>query len=602
MVLVVLDTQVKIKILKRHLLNTIFIISLSVLATSCGIEKKLATSGNSEAKSTSKVSVLTEQQQIEFEYLYIEGLKQKTVGNINIAQQNFIACLEIDPNSAAARYELANIYASKGDLNGALSLVNQAIEINPSNKWYKLFAAQVYQQSKDYQKASDIYKSLIQQFPHNVDFYYMDALLLTSAKNYEGALEAYNNLEKQTEYNEQIALARQQLYREAGKHKEAYKEIEQLIATYPSVPEYYGVLADMYKDDGNMEMALKYYNIVLDKDPNNGFVHFSLANYYAQNQQLDKAFAHTKIGFKNPEIEMDTKVQMYLMHASVSDANHLTNEQLEALIKILIDVHPNDARSYGIAADFMMNNDRVTEAREYMYEALENDPNNYRTWEQLVFIDNQLQDWERMQTDSKNAIELFPNQPVIYVLNAVANIQLENYQETLDVLNSGMKYVIDNPKIEAQFFLYIAEASYNLDKKDTAYQYFEKVLALEPDNFMAMNNYAYYLSVNDEQLDKAERLSGMVVQANPDNDTYLDTHAWVLFRKGEFRLAKFYMENAMKNGGSESDVILEHYGDILFKLNDVEGALKAWNESLEKGNTSELLKRKIEQKTYLEEK
>ena len=601
MALVVLDTQVKSKILKKHLFKTLFIFSLSALAVSCNTEKKLVSSNNTTEKIDPKVSILTEQQKIEFEYLYIDGLKQKTVGNINIAQQSFIACLEIDPNSAAARYELANIYASKGDLNGALSLVNQAIEINPENKWYKLFAAQVYQQSKDYQKASDIYKSLIQQFPDNIDFYYMDALLLTSAQNYEGALEAYNKLEAQTEYNEQIALARQQLYREAGKNKEAYKEIENLIATYPEVPEYYGVLADMYKDDGNMEMALKNYNIVLEKDPNNGFVHFSLANYYAENNQLDKAFEHTKIGFENPEIEMDTKIQMYLMHASVSDSSHLSKEQLEELINILIEVHPNDARSYGIAADFMMNNDRVVEARKYMHLSLENNPDNYRTWEQLVFIDNQLQDWEGMQKDSKQAIELFPNQPLIYVLNAVANIQLENYQETLDLLNTGLQYVIDNPKMEAQFFLYIAEASYNLNLKDSAYQYFEKVLALEPDNFMAMNNYAYYLSLNDEQLDKAERLSGMVVQANPDNETYLDTHAWVLFRKGEYRLAKFYMENAIKNGGNESDVILEHYGDILIKLNDVEGAMKAWTKSVEMGNTSEVLKRKIEQKTYLEE-
>ncbi len=571
------------------------------MATSCSTGKKLPSNASKEANSKPKVSILTEKQRTEFEYLYIEGLKQKTVGNINVAQQHFIACLEVDPNSAAARYELANIYASKGDLNGALSLATQAIEINPTNKWYKLFAAQIYQKSQDYQKASELYKSLIDQYPNNLDYYFMDALMLSSAKDYEGALDAYNELEKKTEYSEQIALARQQLYLEAGDQKSAYKEIEQLIKAYPDTPEYYGVLADMYKDNGDMENALKYYNIVLEKDPNNGFVHFSLANYYAQKKQLDKTFIHAKKGFENQDIEMDNKIQMYLMHASANDDSHLNKEQLEALIKVLIKTHPNDARSNGIAADFMINNKRIKEAREYIYESLKNDPNNYGTWEQLLFINNELQDWESMEIDSKNAMDLFPNQPIIYVLNAVAGIQLEKYQETLDQLNSALKYVIDNPKMEAQFYLYIAEASYNLDQKDTAYYYFEKVLSLEPNNFMAMNNYAYYLSLNDEFLDKAERLSSKVVQANPENDTYLDTHAWVLFKQGEYRLAKFYMENAIKYGGETSDVILEHYGDILIKLEDLEGAIKAWNKSLELGNESELLKRKIELKTYLEE-
>lgn len=571
------------------------------MATSCSTGKKLPINSTKEDQFISNVSILTEQQRTEFEYLYIEGLKQKTVGNVNVAQQHFIACLEVDPNSAAARYELANIYASKGDLNGAISLANQAIEINPNNKWYKLFAAQIYQKSKDYQQASKLYKSLIEQHPENLDYYFMDALMLSSAKDYEGALKAYDQLEKKTEYNEQIALARQQLYLEAGDQKSAYKEIEQLIKANPDTPEYYGVLADMYKDNGDMESALKYYNIVLEKDPNNGFVHFSLANYYAQNNQLDKTFIHAKKGFENPDINMDNKIQMYLMHAAAIDSSHLNIDQLETLIKLLIKTHPNDARSYGIAADFMIKNKRIKEAREYIYESLKNDPNNYGTWEQLLFINNELQDWESMEVDSKNAINLFPNQPIVYVLNAVAGIQLEKYQQTLDQLNNGLQYVIDNPKMESQFYLYIAEANYNLDKKDTAYYYFEKVLSIEPNNFMAMNNYAYYLSLNEEYLEKAERLSGKVVQANPENNTYLDTHAWVLFKKGEYRLAKFYMENAIKYGGEESDVILEHYGDILIKLEDVEGAIEAWNKSLELGNESELLKRKIELKTYLEE-
>jgi tetratricopeptide (TPR) repeat protein len=117
---------------------------------------------------------------------------------------------------------------------------------------------------------------------------------------------------------------------------------------------------------------------------------------------------------------------------------------------------------------------------------MEIDPNTYHVWEQLVMIDNQISDWENMKTDSDKAIELFPSQGLMYVLNAVAHIQLKDYENALKTLENGQTYILDNKKLEAQFELYRAEAYYNLENRDKAYASFEKVLELEPENFMAM--------------------------------------------------------------------------------------------------------------------
>ncbi len=428
----------------------------------------------------------------------------------------------------------------------------------------------------------------------------MNALLLTSGEKYDEAIKAYQQIEQKIGFNEQVSLARQQLYRVSGKNKEAYAEIEKLIKFNPSVPEYYGVMADMYKEDGNMAKALEYYNKVLAVDPNNGFVQFSLATYYIQNKDFDKAYEHTKKGFSNPEIEIETKIQLYLMLSTLQGDNKLPDNKIEELVEIIRVAHPNDSRSYNIIADFLIQKNRLHEARLNIVKALEIDPNTYHIWEQLVMIDNQISDWENMKTDSEKAIELFPSQGLMYVLNAVSYIQVKDYEKALKTLENGQTYIIDNKKLEAQFELYRAEAYYNLKNRDKAYASFERVIVLEPDNFMAMNNYAYYLSVQSEQLEKAEILSGQVIKANPDNSTYLDTHAWVLFKKKEYRLAKFYMETALKNGGNENDVIVEHYGDILFMLNDIEGAVSNWKKSVELGNNSEILKKKIEEKRFIE--
>jgi tetratricopeptide (TPR) repeat protein len=102
-------------------------------------------------------------------------------------------------------------------------------------------------------------------------------------------------------------------------------------------------------------------------------------------------------------------------------------------------------------------------------------------------------------------------------------------------------------------------------------------------------------------LDKAERMSGKVIERFPDNSTYLDTYAWVLFKKGNYTLAKFYMEAAIKYGGEDNAVMLEHYGDILFMLNKLEEAKQYWEKAKENGGTSEVLLQKIKEQKYIAE-
>jgi tetratricopeptide (TPR) repeat protein len=566
----------------------------------CSTSKEAAKTENEVADKKKEVVILTEEKRIEFEFYYIEGLKQKMLGNTDAAIQYLNNCLEINPHSAASLYELATIYVSKGDIVSARLLLEQAIEINPENKWYKLLLARIYQGNNQFVKASEIYKELIKNEPDNVEYYYINAMLLNSAGEHNGAIKAYNELEKQIGYNEQIALSRQNIYRESGKNKEAYKEIERLIENFPDVPEYYGVLADMYKEDGEDDKALEYYHKVLDIDPENGFVHFSLATFYIRNGNFDKGYEHAKIGFLHPDVEIETKIQLYIMLAGAPSEMRIDDEKILSLIELIAQAHPGDSRSYSILADFMMHNNRREEARDYIKKALDADPNSYELWEQLIIMDNQLSDFKQMNLNSNEALSMFPSQPLLYVLNAVAKIQLEEYREAIDILETGELYLADNKKLETQFAMYKAEAYYSLNESEKAFSAFERAIEIEPDNFLVLNNYAYYLAVRNEQLDKAERMSNKVIQANPDNPTYLDTHAWVLFKKGEYRLAKFYMDTAMKNGGNESPVIVEHYGDILFKLNDVDKAITYWQKALEMGSESKTIEEKIKEKKYIE--
>jgi tetratricopeptide (TPR) repeat protein len=343
---------VNIKKLTMNKYYLIVFILLSFILFSCGTNKMVGIKKDKSIAKSEKKDSVSEEKRIEFEFLYIEGLKQKMIGNSDNAVQYFNNCLDIDPNSAAVLYELANIHTQKGDFSSAKALLEKAIKINDENKWYKLLLAQIYQNNKQYIEASSIYRDLMKSDPDNLDYYYLNALLLTSGEKYDEAIKAYQQIEQKIGFNEQVSLARQQLYRVSGKNKEAYEEIEKLIKFNPSVPEYYGVMADMYKEDGNMAKALEYYNKVLAVDPNNGFVQFSLATYYIQNKDFEKAYEHTYKGFSNPEIEIETKIQLYLMLSTLPGDNKLSDNKIEELIETIRVAQPNDSRSYNIIADF----------------------------------------------------------------------------------------------------------------------------------------------------------------------------------------------------------------------------------------------------------
>ncbi|MCK3686116.1 tetratricopeptide repeat protein [Maribellus sp. YY47] len=568
---------------------------------SCSGPKKVTEQEVVKAAVNKPVDDLAEEKQKQFEYLFVEALKQKMFGNPQKAIQLLSSCLEIDPNSSAAMFELANIHAVNNDFTSSSLLLEKAISLNPGNKWYKLLLAQVYQQTRKFSEAADLYAELVKKEPENLEYVYMNAALLASAQRYDEAVAAYNKMEKETGVNEQISVAKQQIFVSQGKIDQAFAEIQKLIDYNPDEAKYYGLLADLYHSQGDDENALKYYKKIEEMDPQNGFVHFSLANYYLEKGDALKSFAETKKGFESEAVEVQTKLQLFMMLTNDNSETKLSEEQQNELIGILLDKNGDDALVHTIYAESLLKKEKLPEARVELLKSLDIERNDYMLWERVMFIDNDLQDWNSLYGHTKEIMELFPNQPQGYFFHAIACIQLEKYDETISITDEGIDFVIQNPQLKANFQMLKGDALYKLNKKDEAYRLFDKALELDPENYLLLNNYAYYLSVEGRELDKAERMSGKVVERFPDNSTYLDTHAWVLFKKGEYTLAKFYMESALKNGGEDNPTLLEHYGDILFMLKKLDEAQSYWEKAKNFGGDSEVLLRKIKEQKYFEE-
>ena len=355
----------------------------------------------------------------------------------------------------------------------------------------------------------------------------------------------------------------------------------------------------LYLADSVMDKALENYNKVLQLKADDGFVQFSLSNYYRIAKSFDKAYDHLKTGFSNSSLDLETKVQMYMLLAQAEDHQLTESQQLE-LINILIEKHVDDERPRALLAEYYFGRKLNKEAREQLRLVVEINKGNYSYWERLLFIDNDLLDWKALGEESRKAIKYFPEQPILYILDAVSIIQLGNYKDVFAVLDSAEANAGNNPQVLSQVYTYRAEGYYKLKNFEEAYKWFDKVVEVDPKNYMAMNNYAYYLSLRSVRLDVAERLSNLVIKNNPNNSTYLDTYAWVLFKKRDYQLAKFYMEAALSNSTEDNPVLVEHYGDILFFLNEKGKAVTEWEKSLKMGNKSKVLPEKIKKTAFIE--
>jgi len=254
-------------------------------------------------------------------------------------------------------------------------------------------------------------------------------------------------------------------------------------------------------------------------------------------------------------------------------------DQAYELAEILKKTHPDDPKSHSIYADFLSRDCKYKEARDEFRMVIALDSSKYIIWEQLLIMESELSDFTAMAKESKSAMELFPFQPLPYFFAGIASYQLKDYENAINILEKGVKYVIDNKILYVQFYSTLGDAYNQVNNNEASDGAYEKVLKVDPDNAYVLNNYSYFLSLRNEKLDKAEIMSKRACDLNPGSASNLDTHGWVLYKAGKFEQAKEYLEEALSKSGQNSPVILEHYGDVLYKLGKGDKALEYWQKA-----------------------
>jgi tetratricopeptide (TPR) repeat protein len=543
---------------------------------------------------------LSETSRLEFDKLYFDANKEQILGNMELAANLFSQCIKLDPNNAAAIYELAKIYNFNGNKEKAIELSGKAANIDQKNSWYQLLYADLLFANKQYLAGTEIYQRIIKINPGKIDMYFELAEGYVFANKPEEAIKVYDKVESLIGVNDEGSMQKVKVYTQLKKTDKAIRELNKLILFNPKEPKYLAMLGEIYQNSGQKEKAAGAYAELLKIDPENPYVHLALAHSYFEQKQDAKGLEEYKEAFRNPKLDIDTKMKILLDYYDQSATKPALKEDALSLCQVLIETHPDEAKSYSIYGDFLLRDKKLSEARDAFRKANARDKTKYVIWDRVLILDSDLSDFDSMLSDSKEAIELFPAEPLGYLFNGIAYLQKKNFQPAIDILKEGKDFVVDNKPLLTQFYASLGDALHELKNFAASDSAYEKALELDPKNITVLNNYAYYLSVRKENLQHAEEMSKITVDAEPANNSYLDTYGWILYQKGKYEDAKKWIGKALDNGAGSNGVILEHYGDILFKMGNTEKALEYWNNAKSKGGSSEFLDKKIADKKLYE--
>ncbi|MDR4988688.1 MAG: tetratricopeptide repeat protein [Bacteroidales bacterium] len=582
-------------------INYFWMAVLMAALGACSLSQRHTAGPASPAEQEEKTEVSV-QDQLESTAILIEASRHKMLGNINQAASLYADAIEKDPGNDAAMFELSKIHTRRGDFEKALELAARAARIDPTNPYYQMLLADIYILNDQTDKATEIYVRLAESDPDNYDFQQKLLSVYLYRQEYRKALEVLDHMEHLAGPSEDAGVQKIRLLIALDELEEAIRETEKMIQHFPDETSYYELLGELYAETGRQDRAIALYRKLLEEDSENIMAALFLAEHYLEQQEMDTAISYITMVFQHPRLGVDAKsgIIFSFMFYAEEEQQGVFLKKAQALAQMLVEVHPDEAEAYYVYGDILIRNEEWESARSAYLRGARLDPSNLAVWQQILNLDLRLRDYESMRKHAEMSLEYFFEQPVLFLFNGLASMQLKEYEAAASSLEYGLALTVDNKDLELDFITMLGDAYHYLGAFDESDRYYAKALARDPENATALNNYAYHLSLRKERLDEALAMSEKANRLSPGNPALQDTHGWVNYQMGRYTEAERWIRKAVENDETPSGTVLEHYGDVLYKLGRHEDAMRYWLKAREAEGGSDLLYKKIEEGTLYE--
>jgi len=535
--------------------------------------------------------VLTEKTLRLSEQFFTEGEKHFILEDLARSLAFFEKSLELNPDNAAAHYKIAEIYSLNSDFDNALLHASDAVRLQRKNKYYYLLLAEIYTKRSEYAKATEVYEQLMNEIDGSEQYLFETAALYIYQEKYEEALSCYDKIEEKYGINEQVIYQKQSILIKTGDLDAVIEEGKKLIEAYPGEPQYVANLASKLIANDLYDEALVLLEKTIEIFPDNPVLLNQLAEVYRKSGRTDEAKEIIKLIFDNPKYSLQRKMQVVASYFG-KELSAEDKEYVISLAKKIVEFHPDEPDAYAIFGDVYRNFNLLEEAKNEYLKSLELNPSNLIAWQSILDYELRNNEFDSVIVHSEKAVTYFPNQAILYFYGGTAYLSKNEYKKSVQFLEQGKKMSSTNLQLLSIFNGQLGDAYNGLEEYKKSDEAYEEALDFDPNNDHVLNNYSYFLSLRKDKLELAEKMASKLIENDPENPTYLDTYAWVLYQNEKIEEAKKYIEIAIVQD-EVSGTIFEHYGDILFKLGEIDAAVIQWEKAKELNDTTDLIDKKI---------
>lgn len=601
----ILDKSNQVKNIRFYMGKIIMACGLMVLMGACGASRK-----GSVAETPR-----TPYQQRLYDYYYTEAVKQKILGNQDAAYTLMQYCLELNPKAGEAMYDLGlyAIYMQNDSLGE--QLLERAAALEPDNIWYREMLSSYYLSRSKWGKAQKCLEEMVHLNPKRSDAMMQLVNLYQNDKKYAEAIDVLNRVETLEGKSTQLSMEKYWMYMQLKEKEKAYGELKSLAAEYPNDLSYQVLLASQYQANGETDQAKRIFDEVERKEPDNQALRMALMDY-AQSIKNDSLYkANLNRLLFGPATDEDTRVRVMRDYVSQQAQDSVHDAEVRSVFRKLLAKPQSNAKMWTLYAAFQtLKKDSADSIAVSLNKILELEPDNKMALQELLLTNIRKLNYREIIRLCDKGIRYYPDMLLLYYYKGLSHYQLDEQKQAIEAFEQGVKQDKDpgDDNMVSDMYSILGDMYHEEKLNDKAYAAYDSSLVYREDNLGCLNNYAYFLSLENKDLDKAQEMSYKTVQEEPDNVTYLDTYAWILFQKEKYAEAKVYMDKIVacyekepatkkekENRESINGGVLEHAGDIYYLCGEKEKALELWKEASKLEGTTKLLEQKIKQKKYI---
>ena len=518
----------------------------------------------------------TQQKFIKF---YFEAERYKLLEEYDQAIVEYKNCISIIPEESAPYYQIGKLYLYVfNDIANAEYYIKEAVALDPKNTWFYYDLITIYSIQKNNRQKQKIYDKLIEIEPEKQVYYFENTRSLIDLKEYRSAIRFIKKTEKKFGVSNESLMLLKDIYINQNNLKEAEKIGQKLAAISP---ELHTVLAEIYMHFSEYEKAIITYKKLLNVSPNNPTALVALYKIYSNKGDILQEEQYLSKIASNQNVSLEIKKEIF--YQKLLSNQFLEYQAFQKIIEKLVSMHPEEPLFHLILADIYAKDKQYQQAIEEYYLSLYSGyiKDDY-VYNKLIQMYWQQENITELLEVTLAAIERYPFSPEFYYYQGLALSTQVKYELSLECLLKGIDYIFDNDLLKSDFYSLMGDIYHKLENHQESDKSYIKALTYNPSNTLVLNNYSYYLSQREENLSEAKDMivKCLALSEGTQNASYIDTYAWVLYKLGEYDLAKDQIEQALKIN-DKSPVILDHYGDILHKLGMKEDALIYWKKSYE---------------------